>query len=118
MTNDDLLKAGGILYIFTKKNNAISGIFAPIDGETICVEGTIEGNRLTGMAYPNGPNGGGSTSTKLTSWHPSGYLQVGSWKPKKAAKQGHYHQAKLDLTAFSPVNLDRPITPKASCMAQ
>ena len=115
MTDDDLLKAGGILYIFTKKNNTISGNFAPIDGETICVEGTIEGNRLTGMAYPNGPNGG-SSSTQLTSWHPSGYLQVGSWEPKKAAKPGHYHQAKLDLTAFSPVNLDRLITPKASCM--
>jgi hypothetical protein len=113
MTTDALLKSGGILYVFNKKSNAITGTFAPIDGETICVEGTLEGTRLTGMAYPE--DGLGSPSTQLFSWHPSGYLQVGSWEPTKAAKKGHYHQAKLDLTAFSPVVLDRAFTPKASC---
>ena len=132
MTHDALLKAGGVLYIFTKKSNKITGSFAPIDSESICVEGTIEGNRLTGMAYPGG--GLGSTSTQLFSWHPSGYLQVGAWEPKKAAKPAHYSQAKLDLTAFSPVSLvgvgeasalaeasrneNRSFTPKASCMSQ
>lgn len=116
MTNDALLKAGGVLYIFTKKSNKITGSFAPIDDQSICVEGNIEGNSLTGMAYPE--DGLGSTSTKLISWHPSRYLQVGAWEPTKAAKLGHYRQAKLDLTAFSPVVLDRPFIPKASCMSK
>ena len=116
MTNDALLKAGGVLYIFTKKSNKITGSFAPIDDQSICVEGNIEGNSLTGMAYPE--DGLGSTSTKLISWHPSRYLQVGAWEPTKAAKLGHYRQAKLDLTAFSPVVLDRLFTPKASCISK
>ena len=116
MTDDALLKAGGVLYIFTKKNNTLTGNFAPVDSESICVEGMIEGNTLTGMAYPE--KGLGSTTSKLFPWHPSGYLQVGSWEPKKAAKPGHYHQAKLDLTAFSPVVLDRNFTLKASCTSQ
>ncbi len=116
MTDDALLKAGGVLYIFTKKSNKITGSFAPIDNQSICVEGNIEGNNLTGMAYPE--DGLGRTSPKLFSWHPSGYLQVGSWEPKKAAKPGHYYQAKLDLTDFNPVVLNRPSTPKASCMSR
>lgn len=116
MTSDALLKAGGVLYTFAKKGNKMTGSFAPIDGQSICVEGTIEGNILTGMAYPE--DGMGRASTKLFSWHPSGYLQVGSWEPTKAAKPGHYHQAKLDLTTFSPIVLDRTFTPKASCMSK
>ncbi len=116
MTNDALLKAGGILYIFTKTGNNITGSFSPIDNMGICVEGTIEGNRLTGMAYP--PDGLGTASTSLFSWHPSGYLKVGSWEPKKATKPGHYHQAKLDLSAFSPLIMERTNTPKASCTSK
>jgi hypothetical protein len=116
MTNDALLKAGGILYIFTKKGDKLTGGFSPIDSESICVEGKLNGNMLTGMAYPE--DGLGTPSTSLFSWHASGYLQVGSWEPKKADKPGHYHQAKLDLTAFNPVVLDRTFTPKASCMSK
>jgi hypothetical protein len=116
MTSEALLKAGGILYTFTKKGDKLTGNFSPIDNESICVEGTINGNSLTGMAYP--ADGLGSPSTSLFSWHASGYLQVGSWEPKKADKPGHYHQAKLDLTAFNPVVLDRTFTPKASCMSK
>jgi hypothetical protein len=116
MTNDALLKAGGILYTFTKKGDKLTGSFSPIDNESICVEGLINGNTLTGMAYPE--NGLGTPSTSLFSWHASGYLQVGSWEPKKADKPGHYHQAKLDLSAFNPVVLDRTFTPRASCMSK
>lgn len=116
MTNDALLKAGGILYIFTKKGDKLTGNFSPIDNESICVEGTLNGNLLTGMAYPE--DGLGTPSTSLFSWHASGYLQVGSWEPKKATKPGHYHQAKLDLSPFNPVVLDRTFTPKASCMSK
>ncbi len=116
MTSEALLKAGGILYVFIKKGDKITGTFAPIDNQVICVEGTLDGTTLNGMAYPE--DGLGSASTSLFSWHPSGYLQVGSWEPKKVDKPGHYHQAKLELAAFNPVVLDRPFTPKASCMSK
>ncbi len=116
MTNDALLKAGGILYLFTKTGNQITGSFSPIDNIGICVEGTIEGNSLSGMAYPF--DGLGSPTTSLFSWHPSGYLKVGSWEPKKANNPGHYHQAELNLNAFNPVVLERPYTPKASCTSK
>lgn len=116
MTSDALLKAGGILYIFTKKNSKITGNFSPIDNQGICVEGQLEGNTVMGMAYPF--DGIGTTSTSLFSWHPSGYLKVGSWEPKKTNKPAHYHEAQLDLSAFNPVVLDRPLSPQASCTSK
>ncbi len=116
MTDEALLKAGGILYIFTKRGPSVTGTFAPIDNQGICVEGQLDGNLVTGMAYP--PDEVGTASPGLFSWHPSGYLKVGSWEPKKATKPAHYHQAKLDLSAFNPIVRDRIVTPKASCMSK
>lgn len=114
MSDVALLKSGGVLYNFTKTGVRLTGSFAPIDGETICVEGIILGNKLTGMAYP--ADGMGSNSVSRFSWHPSGYLQVGGWEPAKPGKPAHYHEAELDLSAFNPVVLDQIPQFKTSCI--
>jgi hypothetical protein len=110
MSDDALLKAGGILFIFMKKGDTVTGSFSPIDNEAICVEGIAQGNKVIGMAYPYDGKGE-NRENGMFAWHPSGYLKVGMWETKPG-KKPHYHMAELDLSAFNPVKLERKITPK------
>jgi hypothetical protein len=116
VSNDALLKAGGVLYTFVKKGDQVTGSFGAVDGEAICVKGTAKDNIITGMAFPL-DGMGSSQGEVMKSWHPSGVLKVGNWQPGKPEMPGRYARAALTLDGFNRVTIDRQSMPKA-CVSQ
>ena len=52
VTDEELLENGGILFLFRKFGDSVTGNFGYIDSEIgACIAGTLEGNTVTGEAY-------------------------------------------------------------------
>lgn len=103
LSNDDLLKAGGALFLFRKDKDRITGFFGHIDGEAgICLRGIPNGNTVSGFAYPF-DQALMETGEEFKPWGPSGFLQVR--RPTQANGRRFYGSSILNLNGFNRINL-------------
>ncbi|MBW4418464.1 MAG: hypothetical protein KME13_04465 [Myxacorys californica WJT36-NPBG1] len=111
LSSDQLLKQGGVLFLFNKRGNQIVGTFGQIDNEGSCVKGTVNGNTFTGVAIPYEPSPN-PASRSNTSFDPGGFLKLGRWK--KVGNQNQYENSTLDLSRLNRINLGSR-KPSSSC---
>lgn len=102
ISDDQLLKQGGVLFLFNKRGNQIVGTFGQIDNEGSCVKGTVTGNTFTGVAIPSEPSPN-PASRSNTSFDPGGFLKLGRWK--KVANQNQYENSTLNFSQLNRINL-------------
>lgn len=111
VSNDALLANGGVTFTFTKRGNAITGIFGYVDGEAICVQGQISGNTVSGMAVQT-LRGARAVSAGETfqNFGPSGYLQV---RRGRQVSPGvvRYGSALLNLNGLNRINAGSRVPP-------
>lgn len=50
VSDQELRSAGGIIFLFSKQGNNITGVFGYIGGEAICVQGQVNENTITGIS--------------------------------------------------------------------
>ncbi len=114
VTDETLLKEGGVLFVFRKEGDRITGNFSHIDGEdSACIFGIANNNTVSGFAYPYS-NEVKPAGENFQSWGPSGFLQV-----RRSRTEGtinYYGSALLDLADFNRINLG-PVVPPSRCQA-
>ncbi|MGB3768355.1 MAG: hypothetical protein WA947_17490 [Phormidesmis sp.] len=115
VVNDaELVENGGVLFLFRKFGEEITGRFSYIDSDLgACVTGTIEGNEVTGQAY-TGSDGTYPEGSAATFLGPGGYLQLGENKentPRAGVRQ--YESAVLNLETFSRINAGSVLPPES-----
>lgn len=110
ITDEELLKQGGTLFLFRKEGDQVVGSFSYIDGEAICIRGTLKGNTVTGQAFPY-DNTVNNTGETFTAWGPSRSLQVR--RGVEAGSRSRYEGALLNLTNFSRINAGRQMPPRS-----
>jgi hypothetical protein len=105
-SDEELLKQGGILFVFRKKGNQVIGTTAQIDSEGgACVEGSIGGNTVSGFATVFRPleevNKG--ENFEPLAIIPDGSLRVRRGKVSKNSTK--FFSALLNLNGYSKINL-------------
>lgn len=114
VSDDTLLAEGGVLFIFRKQGNKITGNFAYIDGEdSACIFGFVNNDTVSGFAYPYS-NEVKDVQESFTNLGPADFLKV-----RRASQSGNvnfYRSALLDLQEFNPINLG-PVLPPSKCQA-
>ncbi|MEM6255199.1 MAG: hypothetical protein AAF821_19980 [Cyanobacteria bacterium P01_D01_bin.156] len=106
-----LLRRGGVLFNFRKTGDQVMGFYSYIDGDSICVEGRVTGNTITGQAYPRN----GVTQTlgeDFAFWGPASFLRVR--RSQGEGGQRYYSSAILELSDFSRINAGSSLPP-SSC---
>ncbi|ESA37218.1 hypothetical protein N836_04270 [Leptolyngbya sp. Heron Island J] len=107
-SNQELLNRGGVLFIFRKTGDEITGAYSYIDGESICVNGRVSGNTLSGRAYPD--NGvARDLGEEFTVWGPATFLRVR--RTRGDAGNRYYASATLELNDFSRINAGSSLPP-------
>ena len=114
VSNEELVSNGGILFLFRKFGEEVTGRFSYIDSDLVaCVAGTIEGNTVTGKAYTDnyGSSSEGSTSIFLG---PGRALLLGE-NDGSSSRTGAriYDGARLDLEGFSRINAGTVLPPES-----
>ena len=114
VSNEELVSNGGILFLFRKFGEEVTGRFSYIDSDLVaCVAGTIEGNTVTGKAYTDnyGSSSEGSTSIFLG---PGRALLLGE-NDGSSSRTGAriYDSARLDLEGFSRINAGTVLPPES-----
>lgn len=104
MSDDDLIKAGGALFLFEKKGNAIRGFFGYIDSEPgACIRGTANGNTIAGFAFPSDQSTVKDTGDTFSNFGPANFLRVR--RPATTPRgRRFYSSALLDLAGFNAIN--------------
>ncbi|MEO0770900.1 MAG: hypothetical protein AAFY72_16010, partial [Cyanobacteria bacterium J06649_4] len=99
VTDNELLEAGGAIFLFRKVGNRVTGTFGYIDQEGgSCVDGTLSGDRVTGDAY-------GYSDTIRSGV----FLMLG-----EEVGENRYPDSALDLSSFSRINAGTRL-PVTSC---
>lgn len=114
VSDDQLLEAGGALFIFNKTGDRITGNFAYIDSDSsYCVFGQGNNSTVSGFAYPYTDEAMdlGETFRNLG---PTEILRVR--RTRVVNNQPFYSSALLDLSSFQPINLG-PVLPPTSCQS-
>jgi hypothetical protein len=105
VSDEELLRQGGILFLFNKKGNQIVGSYGQIDNVGICLSGQVSNNTFTGTAVERGDATVISAGESLIPWDAAGLLRV-----RRGSKTGdriQYNDATLDLSSFSRINAGR-----------
>jgi hypothetical protein len=105
VSDEELLRQGGILFLFSKKGNQIFGSYGQIDNVGICLSGQVSNNTFTGTAVERGDATVISAGESLIPWDAAGLLRV-----RRGSKTGdriQYNDATLDLSSFSRINAGR-----------
>jgi hypothetical protein len=102
VTDEELLRNGGVLFIFRKTGNQLVGNYSRIDDVGICLSGQINDNTLTGIAVQQGDASVLSEGDRFVSWDPSGLLRVRRGVATENRVQ--YNSAIADLRGFSRIN--------------
>jgi hypothetical protein len=115
ISDEELLKQGGVLFVFEKKGNRLIGNLSQIDGEAgVCVEGLITGNTVSGFATSYQPQKEVNDTEDFIEWgSPDGVLKVRRGKAI-SKNRVRYASALLNLSTYSKINLDKS-KPPASC---
>ncbi|NDJ17731.1 hypothetical protein [Myxacorys almedinensis] len=111
LSDNELLKRGGVLFLFRKQGNQIVGSFGQIDNVGSCVKGTVSGNTLTGIAIPYEPSPN-PASRANTSFDPGGFLKLGRWQ--RVGNRHQYENSTLNLANLNRINVG-PRMPMSSC---
>jgi hypothetical protein len=113
LTDEELLKQGGILFVFNKKGKQVIGTIAQIDSEGgACVEGNIGGNTVSGFATVFRPL---DEINKDETFEPLSVIPDGALRVRrgKAIKGGtKFFSALLNLNGYSKINLGDNKAPK------
>ncbi|NJO44388.1 MAG: hypothetical protein HC825_05755 [Oscillatoriales cyanobacterium RM1_1_9] len=113
VTDQELLKQGGVLFRFRKTASNIIGVFAYVDGEAICVSGQINGDTVTGIAVQNlAPPVVLSNDDTFVNFGPSGLLKVRRGRQISPQKV-RYDSALLDLKGLNRINAGAVAPPDA-----
>ncbi|NJL87830.1 MAG: hypothetical protein HC886_20565 [Leptolyngbyaceae cyanobacterium SM1_1_3] len=115
VSNQTLLAQGGVLFLFRKQGNAITGTFSYIDGQSICLQGQVNGNTVTGTALQRGDAGADpisviSSGETFTSFGPSGLLQVRRGR-ELTSETIRYNSAILNLGSLNRINAGSVLPP-------
>jgi hypothetical protein len=112
VSDDALLANGGATFTFTKRGNAITGIFGYVDGEAICVQGQVNGNTVSGNAVQTlrGANVISAGET-FQSFGPSGYLQLRRGRQVNP-EVVRYGSAQLNLNRLNRINAGSQVPPR------
>lgn len=111
VSSEELLENGGILFLFRKQGNQITGGYGQIDNVGICLSGKINESTLTGIAVEQGEGATViSAGDRFVPWDPAGYLRV-----RRGVKTGdrvQYNSAIINLRDFNRINAGNrePIT--------
>jgi hypothetical protein len=110
MTDDELLKAGGALFLFEKKGSQVRGFFGSIDSDPgACIRGQINGNTVAGFAYPQPQSPPSKEPLKdpgetFVTLGTSNFLRVRNLATDGRGRK-FYSSALLNLSGFNSVSL-------------
>ncbi len=118
VSDEELVEAGGYYFLFRKRGERVTGLFALVDsGETICMNGKVNGNTVTGQAvevseppYNRKTILSGSKGENFVTWSKDGSLRV-----RRGSQRGNiirYRSAILDLSGFHRINAGTQIPPR------
>jgi hypothetical protein len=116
ISDEELVKQGGFLYVFSKKGNRAIGSISHIDDEGgACVEGFLGGNTVSGFATTyQAPKEFNQTD----SFEPLGIIPDGALKVRKGAKVGEgrvrFASALLNLNGYTKIGMGKSKAP-TSC---
>jgi hypothetical protein len=116
ISDEELLKQGGLLYVFSKKGNRAIGSISQIDNEAgACVEGLLGGNTVSGFATTYQPQ---TEFNKTDSFEPLSIIPDGALKVRRGAKVGgdrvRFASALLNLNGYSKITTGKSKAP-TSC---
>ena len=115
VSNETLLANGGIVFLFRKQGNNVTGIFSYVDGEAICVQGQVNGNTISGLAVQTLQGASVlSAGESFASFGPSGALSVR--RGRKVSRQVvRYDSALLNLAGLNRINAGS-VLPPSGCI--
>jgi hypothetical protein len=113
ISDEELLKQGGVLFLFRKTGDRILGALSQIDAEAgVCIEGVVNGNTVSGFATSFTPRKDVYTGDEFKTWGaPDGSLQVRRGKAI-GGDRVKYTSALLNLATYSRINVGRGQPPK------
>lgn len=113
MTDEQMIEAGGVLFLFRKQGTLIVGIYGAIDNEAVCITGRVNGNTVAGNAVQTGNPGNPvsirSSDDNFVAWDPSGYLKVR--RGRLSGNNARYGSALLQLSNFNRINAGSQLPP-------
>jgi hypothetical protein len=115
ISDEALLKQGGVLFVFEKKGDRLVGNLSPIDGEAgVCVEGLITSNTVSGFATSYQTQAEVNDTEDFIEWgSPDGVLKVRRGKII-SRNRVKYMSALLNLNTYSKIDLGKS-KPPTSC---
>ena len=116
-SNEELQQRGGSVFVLRKVGETVVGNLLPRIGlPGICVTGVVNGDMITGAAYPYDTTDSLQDSARQIGEnyepHGSGALQIR--RTRTDGNRLYYAGALLDLTDFTPINAGSSLPP-ASC---
>jgi hypothetical protein len=102
VTDEELLRNGGILFVFRKKGNQVVGNYALVDNVGICLSGQVNDNTFTGIAVEQGDREVLSGGDTFLPWDASRLLRIRRGVATENRVQ--YNGAIADLRSFSRIN--------------
>ncbi len=102
VSDEELLQNGGILFVFRKQGNQVTGNYGQIDNVGICLNGQVRENTLTGIAVEQGDASVISAGDRFAVWDAAGFLRV-----RRGVKTGdriQYNSAIVNLNNFTRIN--------------
>jgi hypothetical protein len=113
ISDEELLKQGGIVFLFRKTGDRILGALSQIDAEAgVCIEGVVNGNTVSGFATSFTPRKDVYTGDEFKTWGvPDGSLQVrrGEVVADNLVK---YTSSLLNLATYNRINVGQVQPPK------
>lgn len=109
LSDTELLKQGGALFVFNKQGNQILGSFGLIDNTAVCIQGTAIGNVVTGTVSADKRTLSANQANR--SFDSAGFLKLG--RSQQTDNQIQFQGSTLNLANFNRINLGTSKAPKS-----